>query len=143
MFASLEGLIEVVLSTPGWSFVTPSRALERNESLAGLSRTRQEASERIKSSGSVWLGNSMQRKAFQELYEEPLMSKADRQAWRRLQAADYFHYMSTVGAGCAKSDMLHTVFESPYDAFITYMNILRALRHEVGAVEPNAPLAYS
>jgi alpha-amylase len=48
-----------------------------------------------------------------------------RETWRRLQTSDHFYYMSTKGDG---DGVVHRYFspnESPYDAFVAYMNVLK------------------
>ena len=75
---------------------------------------------------SSWLGNTMQRDAFDKLY-----SVADRvricndrrimQDWDYLQATNNFRFMSTKpsSAGAYRG-----IYDSPYDAFTNYMNII-------------------
>lgn len=75
---------------------------------------------------SSWLGNTMQRDAFNKLY-----SVADRvricndrrlqQDWDYLQATNNFRFMSTKpsSAGAYRG-----IYDSPYDAFTNYMNII-------------------
>lgn len=129
--AFVEGLIDAALKTPGWRFVALSRGLQSAVSSEVLARTRQEALEQIEASKASLLGNSMQRKAFQELYEGSLVSKADKMTWRRVQCVDHIKHMSTQNAGPMGPLRALTGFESPYDVFITYMNILRAISREL------------
>ena len=49
------------------------------------------------------------------------------ETWRRLQTSDHFYYMSTKGAGDGEVHRYFSPFESPYDAFIAYMNVLKDL----------------
>lgn len=73
---------------------------------------------------SCWLGNVMQREAFQKLY-----SIADRvricnerriqQDWDCLQASNNFRFMTT-----KPGYQYRAIYDSPYDAFTNYMNIL-------------------
>ena len=47
---------------------------------------------------------------------------------------DHFYYMSTKGAADGAVHRYFSPFESPYDAFIAYMNVLKDIsrRSEVG-----------
>lgn len=71
---------------------------------------------------SIFNGNDLQHEAFDKLYavtERVRLCKdiALRRDWYVLQTVDHFHYMNHVDAG-------NTNYESAYDAFINYMNIL-------------------
>lgn len=73
---------------------------------------------------SCWLGNVMQREAFNKLY-----SIADRvricndrriqKDWECLQASNNFRFMTT-----KPGNQFRAIYDSPYDAFTNYMNIL-------------------
>jgi alpha-amylase len=86
---------------------------------------------------SAWLGNAMQSNAIQDLYklEDPIKRSGDEKLledWRRLTISDHCYYM------CTKyfSDMaVHNYFnpyESPYDSYINFMNVLDNLRRRAG-----------
>ncbi len=77
---------------------------------------------------SGWLGNTMQREAFAKLYDEKFVGRIlacqDRrikQDWDRLQATNNFHYMTTKPQAVP---MLRSFYDSAFDAFTNYMNIL-------------------
>lgn len=75
---------------------------------------------------SAWLGNVMQREAFQKLYSvaERVRVLGDRklnQDWDYLQATNNFRFMSTKPSSIGG---YRGIYESPYDAFTNYMNIL-------------------
>mgnify|MGYP004618664591 FL=1 len=75
---------------------------------------------------SCWLGNPMQREAFNKLY-----SVADRvriandprinQDWDYLQASNNFRFMTTKPSNVGLD---RGIYSSPFDAFTNYMNIL-------------------
>ncbi len=75
---------------------------------------------------STWLGNPMQREAFNKLY-----SVADRvriaddarinQDWDYLQASNNFRFMTTKPSNVGLD---RGIYSSPFDAFTNYMNIL-------------------
>jgi alpha-amylase len=71
---------------------------------------------------NIYTGNDLQNEALQKLYAvaERVHLCQDKQLkrdWLLLQDVNYFHYMNHIDQGS-------THFESAYDAFINYMNIL-------------------
>jgi alpha-amylase len=78
---------------------------------------------------SAWLGNDMQRDAFES------MKKLDRtvkalgkpevlKQYRMLQTSDHFYYMSTKKGSDGTVHNYFSPYPSPYEAFINYMNVL-------------------
>lgn len=87
---------------------------------------------------SFCLGNVMQREAFNKLYSvaERVHLCDDRrikQDWDYLQASNNFRFMTTKNSGVALN---RGIYESPYDAFINYMNILGDFIKRVDALYP-------
>ena len=88
---------------------------------------------------SSWLGNPMQREAFDKLY-----SVADRvriandpkinQDWNYLQASNNFRFMSTKPSHVGID---RGIYSSPFDAFTNYMNILGDFINRVNALYPS------
>jgi alpha-amylase len=71
---------------------------------------------------NIYTGNDLQNEALQKLYAvaERVHLCQDKQLkrdWLLLQDVNYFHYMNHIDQG-------GTHFESAYDAFINYMNVL-------------------
>lgn len=87
---------------------------------------------------SSWLGNPMQREAFNKLY-----SVADRvriandprinQDWDYLQASNNFRFMTTKPSNIGID---RGIYSSPFDAFTNYMNILGDFINRVNALYP-------
>lgn len=78
---------------------------------------------------SAWLGNEMQRDAFENLIKlEPLVRKVNdartTEIWRMLQTSDHFYYMSTKGDSDGGVHAYFSPYPSPYEAFINYMNVI-------------------
>ena len=87
---------------------------------------------------SSWLGNTMQREAFNKLYsvaERVLIGidKRIKQDWDYLQASDNFRFMTTKQN---KVGMDRGIYDSPYDAFTNYMNILGDFISRVNSLYP-------
>jgi alpha-amylase len=78
---------------------------------------------------TAWLGNEMQEDAFNRLYS--LIDKINKcedkkilSDWKYLQASDHFYYMCTKVFSDGDVHSYFNPFDSPYDAYINYMNVL-------------------
>ena len=88
---------------------------------------------------SAWLGNVMQREAFNKLY-----SIADRvriandpkinQDWDYLQASNNFRFMTTKPSIIGLD---RGIYSSPFDAFTNYMNVLGDFINRVNSLYPD------
>jgi len=87
---------------------------------------------------SAWVGNSMQANALHDLYAmgDDVLASGDDQLihdWRRLQTSDHFYYMCTKWFADGDVHKYFNPYESPYDAYINYMNILDSVRSRLTA----------
>lgn len=87
---------------------------------------------------SAWLGNAMQSNAMHELYklEGPVKEAKEPEvleAWRRLTTSDHCYYMSTKFWADGEVHKYFNPYESPYDAYINFMNVLDNIGSRVGA----------
>ena len=87
---------------------------------------------------SSWLGNVLQREAFNKLYSvaERVHLSDDRrikQDWDYLQASNNFRFMTTKNTGIWLN---RGIYDSPYDAFTNYMNILGDFIKRVNSLYP-------
>lgn len=85
---------------------------------------------------SAWTGNEMQRSALDRIYAlEPRMakvkSKSLQESWRRLQTSDHFYYMCTKWFADGDVHAYFNPYQSPYDAYIAYMNATHDLELRV------------
>ncbi len=82
---------------------------------------------------TAWLGNPMQTQAISSLYDLSLaieQSQDDQliEDWRRLQTSDHFYYMCTKWFADGDVHAYFSPYESPYEAFINYMNVFQDIR---------------
>jgi len=82
---------------------------------------------------SAWLGNKMQLSAIKELYslEKQVMKSNNSEIielWRKLQTSDHFYYMCTKYFADGDVHKYFNHYDTPYDAFVTYMNVLNDLK---------------
>ena len=110
----------------GIGFQTPSEVIKNHKSVSAIEVPYPMSWNDEERDISCWLGNVMQREAFNKLYsigERVILSK-DRhllQDWDYLQASNNFRFMTTKNNAVS---MDRGIYESPYDAFTNYMNIL-------------------
>ena len=107
-------------------FATPSEVCDKFESVGALDVPDSLSWVDEERDTSTWLGNQMQREAFNKLY-----SVADRlhiandpallQDWDYLQASNNFRFMTTKPSNC---NIDRGIYDGPFDAFTNYMNIL-------------------
>lgn len=86
-----------------------------------------------------WLGNDMQKDAIHALYglAARVRASGDKMLlhdYERLQTADHFRHMSTKWFSGPREDRPNP-FDSPYDAYITYMNVLADFELRLDAAE--------
>ena len=87
---------------------------------------------------SCWLGNAMQREAFNNLYsvaDRLLIANDPRinQDWDYLQASNNFRFMTTKPSNVGLD---RGIYSGPFDAFTNYMNILGDFINRVNALYP-------
>jgi alpha-amylase len=117
-------------------FVTASEAVADNESTGTLSVDRTVTWADSERDLSAWLGNSMQQEALRHLYdlEEDVLRSGDHALmadWRMLQTSDHVYYMCTKWFTDGDVHAYFSPYDSPYDAFIYFMNAVRDLRYRL------------
>ncbi len=88
---------------------------------------------------SAWLGNGLQQAAASRLYglRDAVRRSGDRDlqlVWRRLAASDHLYYMSTKQQSDGQVHAYFSHFETPYDAYVSFMNVCQDLEQRVAAV---------
>lgn len=113
----------------GVEFWTPSDAISKLKPVGELSILHPISWTDESRDTSAWLGNKLQNEAFEKLYSvaERVRLCDDRrlkQDWYYLQAADHLFYMATkhFADGAAHSNF--SPYETPFQAFTNYMNVL-------------------
>lgn len=116
-----------------FTFATPSEIISAEESVPEVITTTKAISWADEARDlSAWLGNNMQRDAFDSLYRfhgaimesgnELLISN-----YRQLQTSDHFYYMSTKQGQDGNVHQYFSPYGSPYEAFMNYMNVIADL----------------
>lgn len=113
----------------GIDFMTPTEAVTKLKPVDELSILHPISWADEARDTSAWLGNKLQQEAFDKLYSvaERVRLCEDRllkQDWDRLQASDHFFYMSTKHMADGEMHSHFSPYETPYQAFTNYMNVL-------------------
>lgn len=113
----------------GIEMLTPSQAIKNYKPVAELSVPYPISWADEARDISAWKGNVLQNSALEKLYSvaERVNLATDRrlkQDWKYLQSADHFFYMSTKQLADGASHALFSPYDSPYNAYINYMNVL-------------------
>jgi alpha-amylase len=129
IFDFLRELPNKVLQTAGNNFLTPSQAIDAYDAAGEIDVPHMISWADTERDLSAWLGNAMQSNALHELYklEGPLKEKGDEELisdWRRLTTSDHFYYMCTKYWADGDVHKYFSPYESPYDSYINFMNVL-------------------
>ena len=78
---------------------------------------------------TAWLGNDLQNEAFRKLYAlAPRVKKVKNKdfefVWHFMQNSDHFYYMATKWLSDGHVHSYFNPYDSAYEAFINYMNVL-------------------
>lgn len=133
IFNFFEHLLYAWQQKPNHQFLTVSQAAALMTPVAELSMPYTVTWADSERDLSAWLGNDMQKEAMRLIYElkKPVLATKDPVIlcdWRRLLTSDHPYYMTTKYFNDGDVHAYFSPYESPYDAFLYYMNALRDLR---------------
>ena len=133
IFEFLKRLPFEVFEQSDFDFATPSELISRYEAKDLVSSPRPMSWADEERDVTAWLGNDLQDDAVEQLYslsEEIHASKDEKllNIWRRLQTSDNFYYMCTKWFSDGDVHKYFNHYDSPYKAYINYMNVLSDLR---------------
>ena len=129
IFDFMRFLPEVVLADGEFEFVTPSQATKKHRPVAELDVPDPISWADEERDVTAWLGNELQNDAFNKLYDqtEKLALLNDEGLWAdfgHLQESDHFYYMCTKFFSDGAVHKYFNPYDTPYEAFINYMNVL-------------------
>lgn len=129
IFDFLEHLPEEVLRHPDNDFRTPSEVARDFEPVGELDVPYMVSWADVERDLSAWLGNAMQSNSLHALYqiEEQIKGTEDPDIisdWRKLQTSDHFYYMCTKWFADGDVHKYFNPYDSPYDSYINFMNVL-------------------
>lgn len=133
IFEFLKHLPEEVFAKSDFDFATPSELTDRYEAKDSVSAATPMSWADEERDLTAWLGNDLQNDAFEQLYalQEAVHKSGDTDIlneWRKLQTSDNFYYMCTKWFSDGDVHKYFNHYDSPYQAYINYMNVLSDLR---------------
>ncbi len=144
IFEFLRALPGAVMQTGKNDFLTVSQAVAKYPTVGEIDVPHMISWADTERDLSAWLGNSMQANALHDVYalapevlasgDEVLISD-----WRKLQTSDHFYYMCTKWFADGDVHKYFNPYQSPYDAYINYMNILDSVRGRIAGHKKAAP----
>ncbi len=151
IFDFLRGLLMAAGNSDTYRMIFPSEAVRLQASTEPLSVPTHLSWADNERDLSAWLGNDMQRDAFESVMKpegdiKALNNRKLLNCWRYLQTSDHFYYMSVKTDNDGSVHSYFSPFPSSYEAFISYMNVVTHLRHRVSeeklqstAAQPDDP----
>lgn len=133
IFNFFEQLVSKWDRDPDCNFLTVSEACDSMEPKAEISVPWTVTWADTERDLTAWLGNSMQHEAMKNLYDlkKDIMALGDEKLtrdWRLLQTSDHTYYMCTKFFNDGSVHSYFSPYDSPFDAFLYYMNTLRDVR---------------
>jgi len=138
IFNFLSMLPKCVFNRKDITFVTPIEAIETIKSIDEINVKVPVSWADEERDLSPWLGNYLQKEAFDFLYDlkekvEKVNQKELNYIWEYLQTSDHFYYMSTKKAPSYNIHQYFSPFGSPHEAFINFMNTVTNLDQRLDA----------
>ena len=136
IFEFLENFPRELLARKDNDFVTPTEAISKYPPMDDIDVPYVVTWADTERDLSAWVGNSIQSAAISQIYEmeDKIISSKNSKLisdWRKLQTSDHFYYMCTKWFSDGDVHKYFNPYESPYDAFISYMNALTDLKFRV------------
>jgi alpha-amylase len=136
IFGFFEEFVGTWLQNPDNTFYTVSEAIDAHESVGEISMPNTVTWADSERDLTAWLGNDMQHEALRHLYalEDAVLRSKDMELiadWRKLQTSDHVYYMCTKWFTDGDVHAYFSPYDSPYDAFLYFMNALRDVRYRL------------
>lgn len=135
IFEFLKHLPEEILKYEHLDFKTPSELVSL-EPVGEIDVPTPLSWADMERDASAWLGNEMQRVCFRFLEGlEPMVREAKDEElmriWRLLQNSDHLYYLCTKSWADGDVHKYFSPFDTPYDGFINFMNVLQDLKNRL------------
>lgn len=145
IFSFLEYWVQNVIKSKNLKFATPSEVLDELQPISVVSVPSSISWADEERDLTAWLGNDMQKEAFEKLYDlrhrmNFCNSDELQKDWNYLQVSDHFYYMSTKFFSNGEVHSYFNPFESPFEAFINYMNVLSDFKIRLNTETPENEL---
>lgn len=144
IFDFLNHLPGSVLKKTPYRFMTPSEVADELQPVSAISVPSPISWADEERDITAWHGNELQVAALGKLYSltDKVMTCTDehiRKDWSYLQASDHFYYMATKFFSDGAVHAYFNPYETPYDAFMNYMNVLSDFEIRLSRLNPATP----
>lgn len=129
IFDFLKHLPGTILRKTPFRFMTPSEVAEELQPVAAISVPTPISWADEERDITAWNGNEMQVAALDKLYQlagriNECPDAQIKNDWDYLQSSDHFYYMATKFFSDGSVHAYFNPYETPYDAFMNFMNVL-------------------
>ena len=129
IFDFMSFLPDAVIADGTFAFNTPTETVKKHKPVAEIDVPETISWADEERDVTAWLGNELQQDAFNKLYAqyEKLSLLNDVTLWNdfgHLQESDHFYYMCTKFFSDGEVHKYFNPYDTPYEAFINYMNVL-------------------
>ena len=129
IFDFMRYLPEAVLADGTFKFRTPSEVVKQHKPVSSIDIPEPISWADEERDVTAWLGNELQQEAFNKLYglyEKVALinDPAIFNDYGHLQESDHFYYMCTKFFSDGEVHKYFNPYDTPYEAFINYMNVL-------------------
>jgi len=143
IFDFLKKLPEAILKSGKLSFSTPSEVINDLQPVSAVHVPYPTSWADEERDLSAWLGNELQKEAFDKLYQlkDRMRNCTDAtmlKDWDYLQTNDHFYYMCTKFFSDGEVHKYFNPYGTPYEAFINYMNVLSDFKIRLNAIVPKS-----
>ncbi len=129
IFDFIQHLPGSILKKTPYKFMTPTEVADTLQPVSAISVPSPISWADEERDITAWHGNELQVAALEKLYQmtdkvhrcEDIQIKKD---WEYLQASDHFYYMATKFFSDGAVHAYFNPYDTPYDAFMNYMNVL-------------------
>jgi alpha-amylase len=145
IFDFLDHLPEEILKHKDFDFKTPSEIIDaypaRDEYDCPDFTSWADAERDL----SAWLSNNMEKEAMKRIYdlEKKVMDTGNKDlidTWGKLQTSDHFYYMCTKFWSDGDVHKYFSPYDSPYEAYIFYMNVFSDFESTVSKLSKGVKL---
>ncbi|MEK7180445.1 MAG: glycoside hydrolase family 57 protein [Patescibacteria group bacterium] len=141
IFEFMRHLPGELLKHPDNRFVTPSEAVRTLTPVSEIDMPNYVSWADIERDLSAWRSNPIQHDALRSIYalEDKVLETGNTRLiedWRKLQTSDHFYYMCTKWFSDGDVHAYFNPYESPYEAFMSYMNVLQDLNNRIDLIPP-------
>ena len=129
IFDFMRALPQAVIEDGTFEFGTPASISKKHKGVGGIDVPESISWADEERDITAWLGNELQQDAFNKIYDlyEKLAIINAPNLWNdfgRLQESDHFYYMCTKFFSDGEVHKYFNPYDTPYEAFINYMNVL-------------------